>query len=109
MTLSEIILPGMLLPFAACLLFIRRSRRALKESPDESSDGAKRHIVETPQSISLESGWLLRIILLVAAKCGIASGLAETIDRLQLSLHGVPATIMRASWVQKVPNDARLV
>jgi hypothetical protein len=61
--------------------------------------------METPQSTSLVRGWTFRIFLLVAALAGFLGTAADTEHRLQISMHGVPATIELASKTQTLPNN----
>src|SRR5438105_4132863 len=61
--------------------------------------------MESPQSTGLMRSWLFRIMLLAMALSCFVVTMADTYDRLQLSMHGVSATIQPASKGQTAPTS----
>ena len=54
-------------------------------------------------TVGLGRAWFFRIGLLVLALCGFVNFFANIADRMQFSVHGVRATITRATPTQQAP------
>jgi hypothetical protein len=61
------------------------------------------------RNVGLFNAWFFRIGLLAVSLCAFVIFFAHAADRLRFSLHGVRATITRASSTQDVPIDAQWV
>ena len=61
--------------------------------------------MESPQSTGLVRSWAFRITLLAMGLSCFVVTIADTHDRLQLSMYGVPATIQLASKAETAPTD----
>jgi hypothetical protein len=62
--------------------------------------------MKSKPTVGLFRAWFFRIWLLVCVLTGFIGAIEHTTDRRQLSVHGVNATITRASDTQRVPADA---
>lgn len=61
--------------------------------------------MQSPQSTGLLLGWSFRILLLALSVSCFLGTIANTFDRRQFSVHGIPATIERALDSQKAPSN----
>jgi hypothetical protein len=57
------------------------------------------------QSTSLVRSWVFRTLLLMMALCCFVVTFADTVDRLNLSTYGIPATIETARAHQQLPTQ----